>query len=173
MEKQENLDEIQKPKRTSLILCTIVQTIGWILLIQTTALFIMILTGYQKAIEDRQPAEIIMTLVAYWFALDFIILGASVIILGQLARFIIGQKICPGLILRRSSEILLLFACAAVIWGIYIYQFLKPLLPQDAIAAAFAVTIFAAVAIKTSLLILLSQILKRIVPVIEEYKSLV
>lgn len=172
MENEEIAKEAKKPKRTSLILCTIVQTIGWILLIQTTIFFIMILTGQHKAIEDKQPAEIIITLIAYWFAMDFFILGASVIILGQLARFIIGQISRPGIMLRWGGEILLVFSFATVLWARCLYQSLKPLLPNE-IVLPVLVIFTVAVAIKVSVLILLSQILKRVMPVIEESKTLV
>lgn len=172
MEKQENLEEIRKPKHTSLILCTMLQTIGWILLIQTTAFFIMILTGKHGTIADKQPVEIVIFLIAYWFALEFLILGVSVIILGQLVRFIIGQKIRPGLMLRRGSEILLFFAGTTVLWAIYIYQFFKPLLPEDMTLPALVI-FMCAVGVNTSVLVLLSQIMKKVVPVIEEFKALV
>lgn len=169
----ENQEKPEKSKKVSLILCTILQTIGWILLFNTACFFIMTLTSEELGtIENKQGVEIIINLICYWFALDFLILGVSVIVFGQLARFVIQQISRPGLLLRWGNKILIAAALLVVFWAICIYIIYKPLLPENMVF--IAILLFsAAVAIKTGVLILLAQILKRILPIIEESKALV
>ncbi len=169
----ENHEKPEKSKKVSLILCTALQTIGWILLFNTACFFIMTLTRAELGtIENKQGLEIVINLICYWFALDFLILGVSVIIFGQLARFVIQQISRPGFLLRWGSKILIAAALLVVFWAICIYNIYKPLLPKNMIFIALLL-FSVAVAIKTGVLILLAQILKRILPIIEESKVLV
>jgi hypothetical protein len=173
MAKNKLTDESETPKRTPLILCTILQTIGWIFLFNVAAILVMTLTGAQPgAIEDKQSVENVISLISYWFALDFLILGVSVIVFGQLARYVIQQISGPGLLLRWGSKVLVASACITVLWAIYIYKIYRPLLPANMISIALLLFI-SAVAIKASVLVLLAQILKRVLPIIEESKALV
>lgn len=173
MAKNENKDELERPKRSSLILCTALQTIGWLLLVDIAIAFIMTMTGVKPgAIEQKQSIENVIVLIAYWFSLDFFILGITVIIFGQLARFVFQKSDQPGLLLRWGSKILIVFACLVLFWAICIYNIYKPLLPSNMILVALILFI-SAVTIKAAVLVLLAQILKRVLPIIEESKVLI
>jgi hypothetical protein len=165
--------ETERPKRTPLILCTILQTIGWLLLVDMAILLITTLLHPRPwAVEGKEPFDVLIVLTSYWFAIDFFFMGIAAVILGQLARFIFQKTDRPGLMLRWGSKILIVFACLTVLWAVFQYLSFKPSLPEA--GSAFAVlAFFFPVAVKASMLILLAQILKRTIPIIEEFKALV
>ncbi|MFA5423341.1 MAG: hypothetical protein WC374_05735 [Phycisphaerae bacterium] len=173
MEKNEINDEIVKPRSTSLILCTALQSIGWVFLFYTAMAFVMTITGvHPGAVEDKQPLETVINLITYWFVIDFILLGASVVIFGQLARLIFQKaQQQPGVLLRWGSRILIVVACISVFWLVWLYRIYAPIIPTH----LFIVVplFFGAAMTKAAVLMLLAQILKRALPIIEESKSLV
>jgi hypothetical protein len=172
MAKNKVLNKDENPKRTPMILCTILQTIGWLLLIDVGLLFITtLLHPGLGAFEDSEPFQTVLSLTQYWFSIDFFFIGISAVILGQLARFIFQKTDRPGLLLRHSNIILIFFACLILFWALLRYLYDKPSQPER--WGVFLLAFLFPALVKAFMLILTAQILKRIIPIIEESKTLV
>jgi hypothetical protein len=148
------------------------QTIGWLLLIDVGIFFIAtFLNPELGALDNKEPFEIVLSLSQYWFSIDFFFIGISAVILGQLARFIFQKTDRPGLLLRRGNIILIFFACLILFWAVLRYLYDKPSQPER--WGVFLLAFIFPALVKAFMLTLVAQILKRIIPIIEESKSLV
>jgi hypothetical protein len=166
-------EEVIKDKRRPLrFFCIALELIGWILVFGGTMWFIYLLSG-TRATSDRMVEIREMLTVIANFSFDFVFIGLVAVILAHLTRYVFERDFRRGILLRCGDKILYFFAVLALGWvGFSWFYYIKTieeiywrmLLAQPLILPTVA---------KALILVCLGQILKRILPVIEEYKSLV
>jgi cbb3-type cytochrome oxidase subunit 1 len=155
--------------------CTTLEVIGWMLIFLGIMWFIYSMSGgLSRPSEYTNINDItkILTVIS-WFTFDFAFIGLIAVILAHLTRYIFNRYIHKSFLLRCSDKILYLFAVFTVCWAIFRwFYFLKTI--EDFYWRRLLVEplIFPTVA-KVLILVCIGQILKRILPIIEEYKSLV
>ena len=117
-----------------------------------------------------------------WFYLDFILLGLLGLGLAQLIRYLVDDKYKSGFILRHGDKILyaytILFLIVSLIGFVFTTNSIASVVhsvgekPEDMVFVQLFISIVLFSA-KALIIIGLAEFLKRIMPVIEEHKSLI
>ncbi|HUW20016.1 MAG TPA: hypothetical protein VMW16_12010 [Sedimentisphaerales bacterium] len=169
------MDEfIKKDRRVLKFLCLAVQFFGWALVFGGAVWFIGFVSRAGVASLEAVAAIKCILYAVSAFVFDFFFVGLASVILAQLARYFLQGEGKPGLMLRCAEGILYVFACSGIFWALFRYRCLSIVVahepdPQLLYAQALLLPTIA----KFVLLIGLAQILKRILPIIEESKTLV
>jgi len=164
-----NEKEAKKNRRLLRFFCVALEFIGWAQVFVGIMWFMYLFSGSRATSVDM--AEAFAAISGYSF--DFVFLGLTAIILAHLARYVSDRDFRRSVLLRCGDKILYLFAVFTVVWAIFRwFYYLKTieglhwkfLLAQPLMLPTIA---------KVLILVCLGQILKRIMPVIEESKTLV
>lgn len=173
MAKETNEEVIKEKRRLLHFLCWVVQLVGWVLIAGGAVWFVMFVCGPVEA-GPEGTGEIQLTLYAVSrFSFDFVFVGLAAIILSQLARYVFDRGYKPGLMLRCGDKILYLFAVLAILWALFRYGYSVEVIADSSFGFLFAQPLILPTIAKVLILVGLGQILKRIIPIIEEYKTLV
>ncbi|MBN2457433.1 MAG: hypothetical protein JXB29_13025 [Sedimentisphaerales bacterium] len=168
-------DEQVKEKRPLLRFFTgAVQVVGWLLIFWGVMWFIYLASGpdYGRdgaAFEDMEKAITVIS----GFSFDFVFVGLAAVMLGQLARYVFDKAYRPGLMLRCGEKILYVFAGLSVFWAMWRWRFFVMSLERVEWRVLLGQPLMMPTVAKVLILVCVAQILKRILPVIEEYKTLV
>ena len=155
------------------LLCKAVQVIGWVVVAGGVFWFIRLVSGPSgKLTEGSAGIEELLTMIS-WFAFDFVFIGLAAVILAQLARYALGRENKAGLLLRCGDKILYFFAFLGVLWAFFRVRLNIELIQDASFRLLYVQPLILPTIAKALILVGLGQILKRIMPVIEEYKSLV
>ncbi|MHC4265753.1 MAG: hypothetical protein ACYSUK_07460, partial [Planctomycetota bacterium] len=167
-------EEVVKEKRKLLgFFCTAVQVIGWILVVGGVFWFVHLVAGPKgKLTEGTEDIEQLLTMIS-WFAFDFVFIGLTAVILAQLARYALGKENKARLLLRCGDKILYFFAFLGVLWAYFRIRLSIEMIEDSYFEFLYLQPLILPTIAKALILVGLGQILKRIIPVIEEYKSLV
>jgi len=164
---------IEKNKRLLKFYCGAVQIIGGVLIAGGAVWFPMFVCG-----PVRLESESIRTLEyilygASHFSFDFVFVGLAAVILSQLARYVFDTKYKPGLMLRCGDKILYLFAVLGILWAWFRWALFIVTVEDSASQFLSLQPLILPTIAKVLILVGLGQILKRIIPVIEESRTLV
>ena len=166
---------IEKNKRLLTFYCATARIIGWVLVILSAlpALSILSLLIFKMSFFREFLLPEILPILGSLLEVLFGRLPLGIIVLGvaQLIRYVSESEHRPGWLLRHGAGILYLFA-ALMLMGIVVRCFF--LLPTIKSVDSFPVEMYLLVDVaKMLILIGLADILKRVLPVIEESKTLV
>ncbi|MHC4639461.1 MAG: hypothetical protein ACYTBV_18485 [Planctomycetota bacterium] len=164
---------IKQNKKLLEFYCLAARIIGWALLLTPPALIAMALLwnrlGAQTDARQLPPPEISLPYIGYF------ILGLLVLAIGQFIRHLFQTESKPGWILRHGDKILYLYAAFTVLGAGSIIRMMFHLGREHPIKYVISLGFLwlpPALA-KALILIGLAHILRRIMPVIEESKTLV
>ena len=160
---------IEKNKRLLKFYCVAARIIGWVLVILSAMPSLFILYAAHKALRFHEYPPKIISMLCASLEILFGRLPLGVIVLGvaQLIRYVSESEYQPGWLLRHGTGILYLFAVLIFVGPVARYCFLMP------VGSSYIVMHLLGDVAKMLILIGLGQILKRVMPVIEESKTLV
>ncbi len=171
----ENINEKALKLRMKLLcfLSMSIQILGLVLVAGGVVWFMMFVCGpITRELEPMADAKHILY-GASRFSFDFVFVGLAAVILAQLARYVFDRQYKPGLMLRCGDKILYTFAALGILWALFRYAFLTYTVEDLSSRILFTHLLILPTAVKVLILIGLGLILKKIIPIIEEYKSLV
>lgn len=154
-------------------LCTAIACIGWTLIIGGWFWLIVFFTRANTgaSTELGEIKFIFYGISAVSFEFFFVGLGA--VIVARLAKFIFEKESTPTLMLRCGDKIFYLFAVLGVLWAVFRHLIFAAAIEDSATRFLYEQPILLPTLGKAIILILLGQILKHLLPVIQEYKTLV
>ena len=164
---------IEKNKKLLLFCCWAARIGGWGLIVLTP----IPMLGYLKTlIGNKEGFQAFLTnqsLMNIWPMINCFLIGLLSLGVAQFLRYLFDLKCKPGWILQHGSKILYIYSALIVCYHIqgYITESKYFSCLFDSIASSFAMIIF--VGVKLLILVGLALILKRIMPVIEESRTLV
>jgi len=157
---------IEKNRRLLKIYCVSARIIGWVLLITAGTWTVSTLSGYSSfSIPFVMPITIFIR----------ILVGLVVLGVAQFIRYLFETEYKPGSILRHGEKILYLYAALRVI-RITLLFFVDAKRMGDSIyysSWGFLVLNCLPVVAGALIMVGLAQILRRVMPIIEESKTLV
>ena len=161
---------IEKNKGLLHFYCVAARTIGWsLLIVAVVVVFVKLFSGFPKYASYM------------WFHLckqvtmSFVLLGIVLIGLSQFVRYLYENDYQPGWLLRHGNKVLYLYAVALIISPVLQYYFQMTLIKNANmifLLQYFLSVVLPAVA-KGLIFVGMGHILQRIVPIIEESKTLV
>jgi len=169
-----NEEEPKKDRHLSLrFFCIALELIGWILIFLGIMWSIYSMCGgVRRASEHINEIPKILTVIT-WFSLDFAFIGLMAVILAHLTRYIFDRYFHKSLLLRCGDKILYLFAIFTVCWAIFRWFYFLKTIEDLNWRRLLAEPLILPTVAKVLILVCVGQILKRILPIIEEYKTLV
>ena len=173
MTEEINEEVIQDKRKLLRGLCTAIACIGWILIIGGWFWLIVFFTrvniGASSGLGEIRFLFYGISAVSF----DFFFVGLGAVIIARLAKFIFEKEATPTLMLRCSDKIFYLFAVLGVLWAVFRHLIFAATIEDTATRFLYEQPVLLPTLGKAIILILLGKILKRLLPVIEEYKSLV
>lgn len=161
---------IEKNRRLLHFYCVAARTIGWsLLIVAVVVVFVKLFSGFPKYASYM------------WFHLckqvtmSFVLLGIVLLGLSQFVRYLYENDYQPGWLLRHGNKVLYLYAVALIISPVLQYYFQMTLIKNANmifLLQYFLSVVLPAVA-KGLIFVGMGHILQRIVPILEESKTLV
>jgi len=146
--------------------CIAAQIIGWVLLITAGTWTVSILSGYSRSsMPSVMPIAIFIR----------ILVGLVVLGVAQFIRYLFETEYKPGWILRHGEKILYLYAALRVIRIAFLFFLDAKKMGDSVYYSPWGFLVLNGLPVVAGALILvgLAQILRRVMPVIEESKTLV
>ncbi len=167
-------EEVIKDKRRLLrFFCRAVHLLGW-LLVTAGVIWFGMFVGDRGGETNQRMDELELLMIAISvFSFDFFFIGLVAVILSQFARYVFDRQYKPGLMLRCGDKILYFFVVIGIYWAGFRYVLYVKTVEDSFLRFWLAQPLILPTVVKVLILIGLAQILKRVMPVIEEYKSLV
>lgn len=168
---------IEKNKKLLKVYCVMAQVIGWVLMLGGFIWFVLIMGGpspvFTEAGSARGEVDIILY-TASSLIFDFFFPGLIALGVTQFIRCLLESEYKPGFILRHNQAFLYSYAWFLLGYALFRNSFYNFVYGEIAFSGLlFAQPLLLPIAAKFLILIGLGQILKRILPVIEESKTLV
>ncbi len=154
-------------------LCTAIACIGWTLIIGGWFWLIVFFT------QANTGASLELSEIQFLFygisalSFDFFFVGLGAVIVARLTKFIFERESTPTLMLRCSNKIFYLFAVLGVLWAVFRHLIFAAAIEDTATRFLYEQPALLPTLGKAVILILLGQILRHLLPVIQEYKTLV
>ena len=161
---------VDKNKRLLKIYCRLVELLGYVLVLAGMIWFVTFIEA-QTNFEEIWTIEIIIY-AASRFSFDFFFIGLVAVVLAQLTRYVFEREYKRGLMLRCGEKIFYLFAAFEIFWTFFRYQAVK-FLTDTGSHFLFVPPLLLPTAAKVLVLVGLAQVLRRVMLVIEESKTLV
>jgi len=171
---------IEKNRRLLKFYCTAARIFGWVLICGGTIWFLMFvlvtLAVSDAAGEIGWPYTLDNFVYSTSsFVFEFVMLGLIAFLVAQLIRYMLESKYTPGYVLQFGDKILYTYAALLIVQYTLIYyvfnrESLSTLKPGHFI---FIKPLIVPLATKVLILVGLGQILRRILNVLEEAKTLV
>ena len=171
---------IEKNRQLLKFYCTAARIFGWVLLCGGTIWFLMFVL-LTLAVDDAAGEigwphtldNFVYSISSYVY--EFAMLGLVALLVAQLIRYMLEIKYTPGHILRCGDKILYIYAAFLIIQTTLVHYILNPELLSTLKPGHFIFNTPLIVPMATKVLILvgLGQILRRILNVLEESKTLV
>ena len=153
-------------------LCTAIACIGWILIIGGWFwLFVFFTQARSDSLGLTEIQFLCYGISAISF--DFFFVGLGAVIIARLAKFIFEKEATPTLMLRCGDKLLYCFAALGIYWGFFRHFVFAATIEDTSARFLYEQPALLPTLGKAIILILLGQILKRLLPIIQEYKSLV
>ncbi len=154
-------------------LCTAIACIGWTLIIGGWFWLIVFFTrATPLALTGLGEIHFLFYGISA-VSFDFFFVGLGAIIVARLAKFIFEKESTPTLMLRCGDKIFYLFAVLGILWAIFRHLIFAAAIEDSAIRFLYEQPALLPTLGKAVILILLGQILRYLLPVIQEYKTLV
>lgn len=164
---------IEKNRRLLKIYCVAARTVGWVLLIIAAVIAVVkLFSGF--SVDDRLRSYMLYML-CQQLTLSFVLLGFVLLGLAQFVRYLSENDYQPGWILRHGDKVLYLYAIALIIAPVLNYYFQMTVIRNvsaGSLLLYFLSALLPAVA-KGLIFVGMAQVLQRIVPMVEESKTLV
>ena len=157
---------IEKNRRLLNIYCVVARIIGWVLLITAGTWTVSTLSGYSSfSLPCVMPITIFIRILV-----GLVILGVA-----QFIRYLFETEYKPGWILRHGEKILYLYAALRIIRITFLFFVDAKRMGDPIYYSPWGFLEANGLPVVASALILvgLAQILRRVMPIIEESKSLV
>jgi hypothetical protein len=171
---------IEKNRRLLKFYCTAARIFGWVLICGGTIWFLLFVL-LTLAVDDAAGTigwphtldNFVYSTSSYVF--EFALLGLVALLVAQLIKYMLESEYIPGYILRFGDMILYVYAALLIVQNTLIYyvlnrECLSTLKPGHLI---FVKPLIVPLATKVLILVGLGQILRRLLNVIEESKTLV
>ncbi len=167
----------EKGKKLKLLktLCFVLSALGWIMIFGGLFWVILILGGQnpeQKLDQSSGPMHAILYVTSA-VTFDFFFVGLAAIVLANLTMFILDKNVRPAIILRCAPVLLYTFAVFQIYWAAFQYTLVFPATVNQTYRFLYAQPALLPTLIKAAILVLVAQMLKRLLPIIDEYKTLV
>jgi hypothetical protein len=182
MRKESNImnEFIEKDKRLLHFYCKNLRSAGFLILILGSlsgcAMIALVLgskyVGWRVAEPFEKFEKFLVYLPSSFLRITF--LGIGILGLVQFIRYLVERDYKPGWILRHGDMILYLYALLTILSDVWVYMNAPSYNSPPFSAQVFVIfaTVFSA-AVRVLILVGLGQVLRRILPVIEESKTLV
>jgi len=167
---------IEKNKSLLRSYCLITRIIGWLLLIVAlVAVVVRSLSGFFDA--DDQLGFYMTYRLFQDLALRYVLLGLVLLGLAQFVRYLYESEYQLGLILRHGDKVLYLYALALVVNPVLDYFYRMKILGMTYTNTGslflYLLIILLPATARALIFLGMARILKRMVPVVEESKTLV
>lgn len=167
------IEFIKKNRRLLNFYYITARTIGWLLLIIAVVVAVVkLLSGFEV---DEQLRFHMIYRHCQQLAVSFVLLGLVLLGLAQFVRYLYENDYQPGWILRHGNKVLYLYAAALIISPVLHYYFQMTVM-RNVSAVSFLLYLLSAelpAVAKGLIFIGIARVLHRIVPIIEESKTLV
>jgi len=157
---------IEKNRRLLRFYCVAARIIGWVLL--TVPGIIALVEVLKGSLPGGNKLLILMVRAV---VLNFMFLGLIALGVAQFIRYVFERQYQPGWILRNADKILYVYAVLIVLGAVW--QCVSQTMITYSLFFSFLVTWLLPAIAKALILTGLGQILRRILPVIEESRTLV
>ena len=164
---------MDKKSRIISTLCTTIACIGWILIGGGSFWLILFTRAHYNILRLKSDEVQFLLYGISEVSFDTIFVGLGAIIVSRLARLVFEKESKPALMLRCGDKILYLFAVLAILWAVLRHLIFAATTEDSTARFLYGQPELLLTILKAIILILLGQILKRSIPAIEEYKSLV
>ena len=161
-------DFIEKNRRLLKIYSRLVQLLGCALLFMGCIWFVCLVS--QPSGDDEMSTILQAT---SWFLFGFMVPGLAAIGIAQFARYLFEKEYNAGWLLRHGEIFFYLLAAIEVTWAVFRYVYFVHIMEQPASRLLWTQLLILPTIVKVLILASLGQILRRIMPVIEESKTLV
>jgi hypothetical protein len=167
----------EKNRRVLRFCCTNLRSIGLLMLILGLvggfALIIFKIVskfGYWQIPENYKMVISLIPLSIF----NIIFYGLAILLLVQFIRFLVEEDYKQGWILRHGDKLFYLYALYIILSVVITYATILSSLPMSSTRGIFMIIVsLLSITVRVIILISLGQILRRILPVIEESKTLV
>lgn len=168
---------IEKNKRLLEVYCTTAKIIGLLLVIAPViGIIIGILTGaVSKSDRPHIPDILQISFAVQAAALNFIFLGLVALGVAQFIKYVFGGQDQPNLLLRIGDKILYVYAGLLILGAVLTWAFQMMSIKATAVPTFLVsfVALMLPASAKALILIGLGKIIHRLLPVIEESKTLI
>ncbi|MHC4558657.1 MAG: hypothetical protein ACYTFW_14450 [Planctomycetota bacterium] len=153
----------------------ITRIIGWMLLIVALVIAVVkLLSGFDM--DDQLRFYMIYRLIQ-GLVLSYVLLGLILLGLAQFVRYLYQSEYQPGLILRHGDKVLYLYALALIINPILDYFYRMKIIGMtyantDSLFLYLLIILLPAIA-RALIFVGMAKVLKRMIPMVEESKTLV
>jgi hypothetical protein len=171
---------IERNRRLLKFYCVAARICGWVLLCGGTIWFLLFIL-VTLAVNDAAGTigwpytseNFIYALVSFTF--EFVLPGLIALLLAQLIRYMLESDYQPAWILRCGDKILYVYAALLIGQNALLYYALQVGLPGEQGPGHLLIVqpLVVPLVVKILILVGLGQILRRLIPVIEESKTLV
>jgi hypothetical protein len=153
--------------------CVGARIIGWLLLI--IALVIAVVKSLSGFDMDDQFRPLMIYRLCQQLTMSFVLLGLILLGLAQFVRYLYKSEYQPGFILRHGDIILYLYAVALIISPFFNYYFQMKLIGGIGTRTflLYLLSAFLPNLARALIFVGMAKVLKRMVPIIEESKTLV
>ena len=171
---------IEKNSRLLRIYCVVAKVVGWFLLLAGTLWLAYAIWGIYtinagqiRTAQQRQSIEV-TTYLSLTHAFDFVILGLLAFSISQLLVYIIRPEVKAGLMLRLADKLCYIYVVVSIV-SAFVTAFTnsKLLEASQCYRMLFIAPLLSPLPAKIILLIGAGMIIRRLLPVIDESKTLV
>jgi hypothetical protein len=177
---------IEKHRRLLRAYCFIARVIGWFLILGGIVWIIAVEKGFQSSVENTQVGAdfgfntVVPNFVVYLvssFVYDFIVTGFLAFAIGGLLDYLLRPKARPPLILGMMDKLCYVYALILIMKAFIVYNWIVKFLaisemPESA-RIILVQPLLGPTLAKVLLLVGIGMILHRLLPIIEESKTLV
>lgn len=157
---------LEKNTRSLKVCCTVLRVAGWLLMVGGVLIFAQYLTMVDLS------SRFIRYMTLPKFVTSHLYPGILAIGLGQFITYIFDSKYQPGWLLRRADKIVYLYAVLYLLGGLLHYFFILGVARAEPLWWPHVLTLPLLVA-KIVILVGLGRLLRLVMPVIEESRTLV
>jgi hypothetical protein len=162
---------IEKNARFLKIYCILARIAGWVVLSLGCLAAAIHSWALYSRVGDREALQLYLPHVPWGMILNFIPAGLLALGVSQFIRYMFDSDYQPGWILRYGHQILFLWAAVYCVWAYFIeIGFNSPATTESLRRLLFLLPFLGA---KVLGLVGLGQILRRVIPVINESRTLV
>ena len=160
---------IKKNRKLLKIYCITARIIGWTILVAVGVWIALILAGLGGGNQDSK-GFLLRSIPSFIFA--YMLPGLITLGVAQFIRYLFEREYRPGWILRYGDKILYLYAAVQIVFDVLRHVHAVKVFTRAQVWP-MAVLPMLFLAAKVLILVGLAQILRRVMPVIEESKTLV